>query len=53
MVKIDPKISKIEISRVITFIQSIKNSLGTYVGKRSLKKLWFKDEKAGKSSKTY
>lgn len=37
----------------MTFVQSIKNSLGTYVGKRNLRKLWYKDGKMGKSSKTY
>ena len=40
-------------SRVFTFVQSIKNSIGTYVGKRNLRKLWYKDSKVSKSGKTY
>jgi hypothetical protein len=37
----------------MTFVQSIKNTIGTYVGKRNLRKLWYKDSKVVKSSKTY
>lgn len=51
--RIDPELSKIEVSKIIGFVQGIKNSLGSYVGKRNLKKLWFKDRKTNRSSKVH
>lgn len=53
MLKIDPELTKPEISRIHTFIKSVKNTIGTYVGKRNLRKLWYKDSKTPKSMKTY
>ena len=32
--------SKTEVSRIVNFTTSVKNMIGTYLGRRSLQKLW-------------
>lgn len=53
MLRMDPSLTKTEISRIYTFVKSVKNTIGTYVGKRNLRKLWYKDSKTPKSLKSY